>query len=175
MGTDGMDIPRLAAADRSKTNGTVGCTIPFTAGPGVMARTSAARGRSGRKNRHRHVTDGRHAARGRILGCRASDLPTDRRRLEKISKARLAPQFHPLASLGVGRRHRGARCVVFCGCGHERGAQLRLAPETASSRPSSVRFLRRRIGCLVPPAPRAESVAQTADLGFPGAFAVPLS
>ena len=40
MGTDGIMIPRLAAADLSKTNGTTGCNIPFTAGPGVMARVS---------------------------------------------------------------------------------------------------------------------------------------
>ena len=40
IGTDGMMIPRDAAADRSNTYGTVGCSAPFTAGPGVIARVS---------------------------------------------------------------------------------------------------------------------------------------
>ena len=73
MGTPGIMIPRDAAADRSNTNGTVGCNIPFTAGPGVIARVSTV-GVSGRAKISIGMwTHGRHAARRRILRSRATD------------------------------------------------------------------------------------------------------
>ena len=114
-------IPRDAAADRSNTNGTVGCNIPFTAGPGVMARVFWGTGRGGRKDRHRQVTHHRHAARGRILGSRASDRRPGRRRREEVSDTRLGPQFQPFADFRIDHGIAGrGRCVV----GRDRGPQL---------------------------------------------------
>ena len=105
-------IPRLAAADRSKTirDGRLQCSLhgwPWCDGPRLDWF-----GRSARKNRHRQVTDGRHAKRLAILGCRATDRRAACRRPEKISDTRLGPQFQPLAGFGilcVGVRDQAAR------------------------------------------------------------------
>ena len=75
-------------------------------------------------------------------------------RISSRSRASDRRSSGPFASSRLRQRQPRAR----------RAAQART--RRASSRPPSVRFLRRLCGCLVQPAPRAESVVQTAGLGY---------